>query len=374
MRVVLVRRGYSGSGGAESYLLRLAGGLLARGREVLLLGDRPWPEEVLPEGMRAAVLGGRGPVRFADAVRDWLVRDAQQARGPRRVLSLERLWSADWYRAGDGVHAAWLERRKGFESRWRTLARVFNAKHADLLALERSLAGDNSVRIVCNARFVAKEWMTHGGVAPERLAVVPNGFDPEPRWLAADRPALRADLAAELGLDPALPWVLFTGSGFERKGLPLLLEAWRGLPRAQLLVAGRGRLAGKTPDGVRLLGARRDVPRLAAAADLFCLPTWYDPFSNATLEAAAYGCPVITTSGNGFVEEMQAGNHGAVVEPGDVSGLGSALREWLEPGRAVAAREACRDNAARLSVARNVERTLELLDPAMPDGSTAGPG
>ena len=39
--------------------------------------------------------------------------------------------------------------------------------------------------------------------------------------------------------------------------------------------------------GVRLLGPRQDVPRLFAAADVFILPTIYDPFSNATLEALA---------------------------------------------------------------------------------------
>src|SRR4029434_7340787 len=49
------------------------------------------------------------------------------------LLSLERIWECDAYRAGDGVHASWLERRARFEPRWRPFLRRFNRKHREIL-------------------------------------------------------------------------------------------------------------------------------------------------------------------------------------------------------------------------------------------------
>ncbi|NJS13726.1 MAG: glycosyltransferase family 4 protein [Sphingopyxis sp.] len=53
--------------------------------------------------------------------------------------------------------------------------------------------------------------------------------------------------------------------------------------------------AGKT----RFLGGRRDAEVCYAAADVYALPSLYDPFANSTLEALASGLPVVTTTTNG---------------------------------------------------------------------------
>ena len=58
---------------------------------------------------------------------------------------------------------------------------------------------------------------------------------------------------------------------------------------------------------MRLLGPVADMQSLFAAADMFILPTVYDPFSNACLEALSYGLPVITTLTNGFSEIVESG-------------------------------------------------------------------
>src|SRR5207245_1040817 len=78
----------------------------------------------------------------------------------------------------------------------------------------------------------------------------------------------------------------------------------------RLLVAGRGnemlyktkRLRFWREETVQFLGEVADISRVYAAADIFILPTIYDPFSNACLEALACGLPVITTGSNGFSE------------------------------------------------------------------------
>jgi UDP-glucose:(heptosyl)LPS alpha-1,3-glucosyltransferase len=134
------------------------------------------------------------------------------------------------------------------------------------------------------------------------------------------------------------------------------------LPGATLVVAGRGDSRGIDGGRVRFLGAVADVASLHAAADVFVLPTIYDPSSNACLEALAAGLPVITTDANGFAEVMTENVHGSTVRVGDVDGIARALFYWSDAGRRAAARVACRALGAEYSVARNVEETLKILN------------
>ncbi len=97
----------------------------------------------------------------------------------------------------------------------------------------------------------------------------------------------------------------------------------------RLLVAGRGNQRKYKSRCAHFLGVVRDLPALYAAADIFILPTLYDPFSNASLEALAAGLPVITTRANGLSEVIEDGVHGTVVEDSrDVSALVDAIHTW----------------------------------------------
>ncbi len=94
---------------------------------------------------------------------------------------------------------------------------------------------------------------------------------------------------------------------------------------------------GETPSNIvlpraKFLGLVKDLPALYTAADVFILPTIYDPFSNACLEAVAAGLPVVTTSANGFSEILTPGVHGDIVQPGDITGLAAALEFWKSQG------------------------------------------
>jgi UDP-glucose:(heptosyl)LPS alpha-1,3-glucosyltransferase len=113
---------------------------------------------------------------------------------------------------------------------------------------------------------------------------------------------------------------------------------------------------------VQFLGEVADVTRLYAAADIFILPTIYDPFSNACLEALACGLPVITTRGNGFSEIIEDGVHGSVVDDaGNLVALRDAIRFWSDPSRRLTARSANMERAAQFDISRNVQQTLAIL-------------
>jgi UDP-glucose:(heptosyl)LPS alpha-1,3-glucosyltransferase len=60
-------------------------------------------------------------------------------------------------------------------------------------------------------------------------------------------------------------------------------------------------------------GPQSGIEKYYAAADVFVLPTIYDPFSNACLEAMASGLPVITTRNNGAAEVLEQGKEGFVI-------------------------------------------------------------
>jgi len=177
-----------------------------------------------------------------------------------------------------------------------------------------------------------------------------------------------------LGVGPEDPVVLFAGSGFERKGLRFLLEAagrLRDLRGLRVWILGKGdtrrvrALATRLgiADRVHLAGPVADPERWMAGADLFVLPTIYDPFSNACLEAMASGLPVITTTGNGVAEIVEEGRSGAVLsDPRDVRGLADRIEDFLDPARGEARGAAARAAAEALPMGDHVKQVLAVYE------------
>ena len=330
--------------------MRLARSLAEEGNLPVLVTSGDWPDAAWPneEVMR---VDGSSPLLFAEAARS-------ASAGCDVVFSLERIASCDVYRAGDGVHRSWLERRALFEPRWRTWLRRLNPKHRQLLRLERELFSTRGAGfVIANSTLVADEIVTTYGYPRERICIVPNGYDAPP---VAD--GLRERRRAELGIAPSDFVALFAGSGWERKGVGAAIAAVQAVPETRLIVAGKGRRRPThDPRRVAFLGPREDLQSDFAAADVFVLPTRYDPFSNACLEALAAGLPVVTTDANGFSEIITHRVHGSVVPVGSIGTLAEELAFWRESGRAMQARRACEALAARYSVAENSRRTLDVL-------------
>ena len=102
---------------------------------------------------------------------------------------------------------------------------------------------------------------------------------------------------------------------------------------------------------------------LSVAADIFVLPTLYDPFSNACLEALAAGVPVITTVNNGFSEIIEPGVHGEILkDPEDVPALVDAITRWTTLSQKPEIRTACAERGHEYTIERNVADTLKVLE------------
>jgi UDP-glucose:(heptosyl)LPS alpha-1,3-glucosyltransferase len=356
LNIGFVRRGYSQSGGAEAYLKRLAHGVVEAGHDVQLITTKAWPQNEWPFGPIRRLQSG-SVTEFAG--------DLEKIRPQIRcdvLMSFERVWSCDVYRAGDGVHRAWLARRRKFELPLERFVRGLNRKHRDILRLEEALLANRGAdRVIVNSQMVKTEIVDLYGYPTDKIDIVRNGvpleqfrFDPKLREASRDQLKVKPDEIA----------LIFAGSGWERKGLRFAIAA-RALcnnRKMRLLVAGRGNQRYYKSKHVQFLGEVLDPVRIYSAADIFILPTIYDPFSNACLEALACGLPVITTRSNGFSEILAHGVHGSTVDfANDVAGLRNAIQYWSEAPRRVAVRSTNTQRAAQFDISVNVARTLEIL-------------
>jgi UDP-glucose:(heptosyl)LPS alpha-1,3-glucosyltransferase len=364
LSIVFVRRGYSPTGGAEAYLKRLAGGVIEAGHDVQLVTTNDWPDAEWPFGSITR-LREKSPIGFAselERTRTELHCDV--------LFSLERVWSCDVYRAGDGVHRAWLERRRNFELPLKQFVRSLSWKHQHLLRLEQSLFSDgNTKRVIAGSQMVKDEIVNLYQDQADKIDIVRNGV---PFEKFRFDPNLREKSREELNLKPDQIALLFAGSGWERKGLLFAIEAAElcGNHKLRLLVAGRGnaglyktkRLRFWREQPVQFLGEVADMLQVYAAADIFILPTIYDPFSNACLEALASGLPVITTRSNGFSEIIENGIHGSIVDhAGDLLGLRDAILLWSDPLRRAAVRSTNTQLGAQFDISKNTRETLAIL-------------
>ncbi len=174
----------------------------------------------------------------------------------------------------------------------------------------------------------------------DRIVVVPNAID----WAGAQSAAGEAGAAAAAevrrrhGLHPDRVLVAFVALGhFERKGLPLVLDALARCPDLDLdlvvvggtadLVAGyaHGVTQAGLADRVTFVGMQRDPRPLLWAADAFVFPSAYETFSYVTFEAAAAGLPVIVSRLHGVEGFLVDGHTGVLVERTAVS-VEAALR------------------------------------------------
>jgi glycosyltransferase involved in cell wall biosynthesis len=134
----------------------------------------------------------------------------------------------------------------------------------------------------------------------------------------------------------------FSGRLVERKGVGVLLEAWRKLIQDRkdvlLIILGSGPLEKKLKNQSRLLGIEENVKFCGfinnigdylAATDIFVFPSFQEGFPNSVLEAMACGIPVLSTKIGGVVDVIRDGKNGLLVEPDNVNQLADALKKLI---------------------------------------------
>jgi len=236
--------------------------------------------------------------------------------------------------------------------------RKFNQLHARIAVSEA-------------AAWTGRRWF--GG----DYTIVPNGVD------VTAPPAEPKPLSDRLR-------VLFVGRPEERKGLPVLLQAFEGLVEhvpAKLTVVGAGREEIKRylpeADAERHIEALGRVDhdqlwRRLHEADVLCAPSLSgESFGMILTEAFAAGTPVIASNIAGYADVVTDGVDGVLVPPADPQLLAEELQAlYHEPERRRALGEAARGSAERYAwprVAERVESVYErMLEAPAPEPGLAG--
>jgi UDP-glucose:(heptosyl)LPS alpha-1,3-glucosyltransferase len=369
LKIALIRQKYDAAGGAERFVAQAMRELTRQGAEVTLIA-RQWDRKSAQSVVELA------PAYWGSTWRDWSFARAvcRHLRTTQYdlVQSHERLACCDVFRAGDGVHREWLAQRGRTRTALHRLAMYCNPHHGYLLRAERRMFESPGLRaVICNSRMVRDEILRHYDLDEAKLNVIYNGVD-----LDGFNPALRASwrdgTRSKLGIRENMLTMLHVGSGFERKGVAVLLRAVASAPVAShLIVLGRDkhesryrRLAAKLgiETRVHFMGAQPDPRPYYAAADAFAMASIYEPFANASMVALAMGLPVVTSTKSGAAEILENGKTGYVCDALDVAGFAQAIHAFADHDSRLAMGLAARRLAERFSLPTMTQQLLQLYE------------
>jgi glycosyltransferase involved in cell wall biosynthesis len=215
--------------------------------------------------------------------------------------------------------------------------------------------------VVCCSEAVRRSVESRIGKTGDRCTIIPFGVD------LARFQCTSALPKRELGLQEGQRSIGTVCRLVEpKKGLSVLLRAMdelkrrHGVPPCRLIIIGDGPARGELESlcsqlglspWVVFVGTRRDIPQVLQLIDIFVLPSLYEGFGIAILEAMAVGKPVVATRVGGIPEFVIPGETGLLIEPGNADVLADAVESLLRDS----------DQAMRMGAKGRV-RAQELYD------------
>lgn len=196
----------------------------------------------------------------------------------------------------------------------------------------RLLARSARIRLSGNSRLANDDYARWIGIAPERVAHIPNAIDPAafpvPSTMNVDR------LRSSLNVTEGSPILLGVFRLSEEKDPLTFVEVCRRvadqMPELRAFIAGIGPLRQAVVDRIeqlglqhnlQLLGLRSDVNVLLKAADVLLLASVQEGMPNVAMEAQLLGTPVVATMTGATPDTILPGKSGLLRPVGDVSGL-----------------------------------------------------
>ncbi len=381
MKIALAHKRLDLRGGTEVDLYRTAIGLRDLGHEVHLFCSEFTIDP--PPGIHAHAVP---IVPLGRTARLWsfakLAPKIMRPYGCDVVVNFDRMISQDVLRSGGGSHRAFLQKLSEEDGLRRRIWHESSPYHQSLLALERrQFQPGHYKRILAVSEGVKRELSTTYAVPEDRIAVIYNGVDAK-RFDFNLRDKFRAPIREQWHIPLDAPMVLFVGSGFRRKGLDRLLQAW-SLPQIKdvyLVVVGddahRARYQALAEDQAKgkviFVGRRDDVESYYGAADLLALPAIQEAFGNVVLEALATGLPAVVSPIVGAAEILSGKlAEGIVAHPEDPKEIAVKLLSMLERGRSEDFAVAARELAERYSWSNHFSRLDRFLKEVVEQGICA---
>jgi UDP-glucose:(heptosyl)LPS alpha-1,3-glucosyltransferase len=352
-------------GGAEQWTFQHAERLLARGHEVHVVAQGV-------NGPAARLPIVQHPIGRCRSV----LQRAAAAEAALRRLDVDMVhdiglgWRSHVLQSEDGSRLAQWEQKLLLLPAWqrplkRAMLQVLPRYRAFRHLMDRQF-GDPERIVIAVSQMCARDYQAYHDVPPERIRLVYHGTDNE-RFSPLNRRRYREEYRARLGVREDEVMLLFVGHDYQRKGLATAVRAARrlaaeGAPVRLVVVGGKKRRqqsALAQARGVVIhVGAMDDPVPYYAAADVFVLPTFYDPCSLSVSEAAASGLPSVTTRFNGAAELLTEGVDGSVIfDPTDDAELAAALRPLLDEK----VRRRMGDAARKLSLKHTLDRNCDQI-------------
>jgi len=357
-----------GQGGAEQVVVDLATRLGPRLGRVSVCSVLDVSGE---QGSKVARLKDAGvEVMSLGLTRKWQLRRAMALEPLLRDLRPDVLHCHLFHA---GLLGRWIGHRAGIQNIISTVHIAERRWRPWRFWLERKTDRLGTVT-VCVSNAVLEFQSGRTGLPRDRFVVIPDGVDAG-RFTQPSRS--REEVRAELGIPPDAPVIGGIGRLDPQKGYRHLVRAFARLmervPHAELVIAGDGpertmleALARRTGCAGRahFLGRRNDVPDLLHAFDVFAMPSIYEGFGLALVEAMAAGVPAVASAVDSLPEVLGAnepgGPAGRLVPPADPAKLAEAICGALEnpsPDQVERARTRARE---RFDVGIMVEKYAEL--------------
>jgi len=263
-------------------------------------------------------------------------------RGGRRFDLIQTVESNCWLKA-DIVYAHFCHRRF-LRTHWRSvrppgLRGFFRWLDHFLHSRLEPFVFRRARRIVVASTGLARELGEEYPHTRGKLQVLANAVNLEKFKRPADFSP--AALRAECGFTDTDTVLVFVALGhFERKGLPLILEAMKQeLPgyvkllvvggQSDLIKAYRRKVGDMgLSERVHFAGMQTDVRPYLWSADAFVLPSVYETFLLVALEAAAASLPLIVSRVHGVEEYLNDGTNGFLIEC-TTAGVAAGVRRFL---------------------------------------------
>ncbi len=205
--------------------------------------------------------------------------------------------------------------------------------------------GFEAWRVICCSEYMRAELSWVFQFPADKTHVIPNGVDPGRFDVPAgeDLSAFRSSWAA-----PDEKIVFFIGRLVHEKGVHTLIEAFAKVlayyDKAKLVIAGRGPADPYLRSRAQALGIYHRVyfagfvddptrNRLYRCADVAVVPSLYEPFGIAALEAMACGVPVVVSDTGGLAEAVRHGITGMKSYVDNPSSLADSILTLLSDGR-----------------------------------------
>jgi glycosyltransferase involved in cell wall biosynthesis len=253
---------------------------------------------------------------------DWLV--AKVAIGLKHLFRIPLLAT---------IHSTEHGRRKGIHSEYQRM----------IHQTELWLASE-AWRVICCSAYMAEQVSRLFHVPFTRIDTIPNGVNAVQYATVPPSPTFKLQYA-----DRNEKLVLYVGRLVYEKGVSVLVDAVNLVQQklnAKFVIVGDGYMRDRLVDQARRVGAMNkmfftgfldeaSVKKLYRVADVFVIPSLYEPFGIVALEGMASGVPLVASGVGGLAEIITHDETGVLVYPDNPESLAWGINRVLtDPGYA----------------------------------------